>query len=121
MGCSSFTAGASSRRLTVAASHSTDLMTTSKAKSMTRLKDDVVVVTGASSGIQLAMARRFVEAPYVSKVRRTPHTLARVFDAAARRRRWLMTSLFDPYRPELHYMRGPGPKSQQKHARGAGR
>ena len=32
--------------------------------------------------------------------------------------RWrrLTVSLFDPYRPELHYMRGPGPKWQQKHA-----
>jgi len=24
-------------------------------------------------------------------------------------------SLFDPYRPEQHYMRGPGPKWQAKH------
>jgi hypothetical protein len=24
--------------------------------------------------------------------------------------------LFDPYRPELHYMRGPGPKWHAKHA-----
>jgi hypothetical protein len=24
---------------------------------------------------------------------------------------------FDPYRPELHYMRGPGPKWREKHAR----
>jgi hypothetical protein len=23
--------------------------------------------------------------------------------------------LFDPYRPELHYMRGPGPKWHEKH------
>jgi hypothetical protein len=23
--------------------------------------------------------------------------------------------LFDPYRPELHYMRGPGPKWREKH------
>jgi hypothetical protein len=29
-------------------------------------------------------------------------------------RRW------HPYRPELHYMRGPGPKWQEKHERGAG-
>jgi hypothetical protein len=28
--------------------------------------------------------------------------------------------LFDPYRPELHYMRGPGPKWRAKHAAGAG-
>src|SRR4051794_9728200 len=25
-------------------------------------------------------------------------------------------ALFDPYRPELHYMRGPGPKWRAKHA-----
>jgi hypothetical protein len=25
--------------------------------------------------------------------------------------------LFDPYRPELHYMRGPGPKWREKQAR----
>jgi len=31
--------------------------------------------------------------------------------------RWLKLSLFDPYRPELHYMRGPGPKWREKHAR----
>jgi hypothetical protein len=27
----------------------------------------------------------------------------------------LMKDLFDPYRPELHYMRGPGPKWREKH------
>jgi hypothetical protein len=27
----------------------------------------------------------------------------------------LMKQLFDPYRPELHYMRGPGPKWHEKH------
>jgi hypothetical protein len=37
----------------------------------------------------------------------------------ARRWRWLRTSLFDSYRPELHYMRGPGPKWREKHGRGA--
>ena len=26
-----------------------------------------------------------------------------------------MRSLFHPYRPELHYMRGPGPKWLEKH------
>jgi hypothetical protein len=30
-------------------------------------------------------------------------------------RRWLKISLFDRYRPELHYMRGPGPKWREKH------
>src|SRR6202030_1380476 len=31
--------------------------------------------------------------------------------------RWLKISLFDPSRPELHYMRGLGPKSLEKYAR----
>jgi hypothetical protein len=26
-----------------------------------------------------------------------------------------LTAAFDPYRPELHYMRGPGPKWHAKH------
>ncbi len=30
--------------------------------------------------------------------------------------RKMMQELLDPYRPELHYMRGPGPKWQAKHA-----
>ena len=29
----------------------------------------------------------------------------------------LMKRLFDPYRPELHYMRGPGPKWRERQAR----
>ena len=29
--------------------------------------------------------------------------------------RRLSTAIFDPYRPELHYMRGPGPKWGEKH------
>ena len=29
--------------------------------------------------------------------------------------RKLVNDLFDPYRPELHYMRGPGPKWREKH------
>lgn len=39
--------------------------------------------------------------------------------ATARRCRRLAVSLFDPYRPELHYMRGPGPKWREKHKQGA--
>jgi hypothetical protein len=27
----------------------------------------------------------------------------------------LVRALTDPYRPELHYMRGPGPKWRSKH------
>jgi hypothetical protein len=30
--------------------------------------------------------------------------------------RTLSTAIFDTYRPELHYMRGPGPKWREKHA-----
>jgi hypothetical protein len=30
--------------------------------------------------------------------------------------RRLRQRIFDPYRPELHYMRGPGPKWREKHA-----
>jgi hypothetical protein len=29
----------------------------------------------------------------------------------------LKVRVFDSYRPELHYMRGPGPKWREKHAR----
>lgn len=31
----------------------------------------------------------------------------------------LAKDLFDPYRPELHYMRGPGPRWRAKHAQRA--
>jgi hypothetical protein len=40
-------------------------------------------------------------------------------DTVARRWRWLRTNISDPYRPELHYMRGPGPKWREKHMGGA--
>jgi len=44
-------------------------------------------------------------------------------DAGAAASRWasLRTNLFDLYRPELHYMRGPGPKWREKHAPDSGR
>jgi hypothetical protein len=29
--------------------------------------------------------------------------------------RTFVKELLDPYRPELHYMRGPGPKWREKH------
>jgi len=32
--------------------------------------------------------------------------------------RTLMHDLADPYRPELYYMRGPGPKWREKHSNG---
>lgn len=34
--------------------------------------------------------------------------------------RRLARDLFDPYHPERHYMRGPGPKWQAKHNLGVG-
>jgi hypothetical protein len=55
---------------------------------------------------------------HVWKVLFAVPTRARDFDAVARR--WLRTSFLDPYHPELHYMRGPGPKWREKHAGGAG-
>jgi len=36
-----------------------------------------------------------------------------------RRLRCALARMCDPYRPELHYMRGPGPKWRQKHGLGA--
>ena len=35
---------------------------------------------------------------------------------AVRELRKAVCPLFDRYRPELHYMRGPGPKWREKHA-----
>jgi hypothetical protein len=40
-------------------------------------------------------------------------------DLVARRWHWLRSSLFDRFGPELHYMRGPGPKWREKHRRPA--
>ncbi len=34
--------------------------------------------------------------------------------------RSLAQGLLDPYRPELHYMRGPGPKWREKHGNPGG-
>ena len=54
---------------------------------------------------------------YVSRVL-LPDTPRRAcgLDTVANRWRRLKTNLFDPYRPELHYMRGPGPKWREGHA-----
>ena len=57
---------------------------------------------------------------YVLRVLLATRTTTRAVDAVARRWRWLSASVCDPYRPELHYMRGPGPKWREKHGRGAG-
>ncbi len=54
---------------------------------------------------------------YVLKVLLAPRTPARGLDAVAQRWR----KMLDPYRPELHYMRGPGPKWREKRAHGTAR
>ena len=35
-------------------------------------------------------------------------------NGSKRRWRWLRANPFDSYRPELHYMRGPGPKCRER-------
>jgi hypothetical protein len=40
---------------------------------------------------------------------------ANLFRTLARRWHRHAAHLADPYHPERHYMRGPGPKSRQKH------
>ena len=52
---------------------------------------------------------------YVLRVLLVP---ARRLDANSPRWHRLRASFFDPYRPELHYMRGPGPKWREKHKHG---
>jgi hypothetical protein len=54
---------------------------------------------------------------YVLRVLLAPRAPARGFDAVARH--W--SKIFDPYRPEQHYMRGPGPKWRERHVRGTAR
>jgi hypothetical protein len=51
---------------------------------------------------------------YVSGVLFATPATGRVLDATARRWRRLTAPLFDAYRPELHNMRGPGPKEPLK-------
>jgi hypothetical protein len=58
--------------------------------------------------------------PHVPRVSLGISALKPGLEAFARRWRWLSTSVFDPYRPELHYMRGPGPKYREKLSRVAG-
>jgi hypothetical protein len=52
--------------------------------------------------------------PYVFKVP-PEHPLSHGVETFRWRWRKLTSSLFDPYRPEQHYMRGPGPKWREKH------
>ncbi|HET9273018.1 MAG TPA: hypothetical protein VFO09_01975 [Methyloceanibacter sp.] len=47
-------------------------------------------------------------------VTETPKTWNPAVVAGALRK--VMSGLFDTYHPELHYMRGPGPRWREKHA-----
>jgi len=47
-------------------------------------------------------------------VTESPKTWNPVVVAGALRK--VVNGLFDPYRPELHYMPGPGPRWREKHA-----
>jgi hypothetical protein len=60
-------------------------------------------------------------ASYVCSVLLANHPSPYGFTAVERHWRRLTGSLSDPYRPDLHYMRGPGPKWRQRHAGDAGR
>jgi hypothetical protein len=46
------------------------------------------------------------------------HFMCRVFTNAVRELWRTFADPFNPYRPELHYMRGPGPKWRAKRAGG---
>ena len=52
---------------------------------------------------------------FVSNVLLAKHRASYGSNPGRWRWRRLTGSLFDSYRPELHYMRGPGPKWREKH------
>jgi hypothetical protein len=54
--------------------------------------------------------RSATQQPQTHASRQAPSLAADLADLAR-----TLRTLFDPYRPELHYMRGPGPKWHAKH------
>ena len=60
--------------------------------------------------IRVAANRSAPSAGLVKPVDRSP-----IFPAIADAWRELRKGFIDSYRPELHYMRGPGPKWREKH------
>ena len=60
--------------------------------------------------IRMASNRSAPSAGLVKPVDRPP-----IFPAIAEAWRELRKGFIDSYRPELHYMRGPGPKWREKH------
>jgi hypothetical protein len=75
-------------------------------------KDSAVPVPALIGGIQRTEVQMaaFPDS-YILKVLLAPVTPGCGFDAVARRWR----KVLDPYRPELYYMRGPGPKWRKKY------
>jgi hypothetical protein len=57
---------------------------------------------------------------YVVDVLLAIRSRSRGASVVAQRVRRLTASMLDPYRPELHYMRGPGPKCREKMQKCAG-
>jgi hypothetical protein len=69
----------------------------------------------------IAVADRATAAPYSAPLPRSARPVAHTVLSAAGAElaqiwRTLKKDLCEPYRPELHYMRGPGPKWREKHA-----
>jgi hypothetical protein len=64
------------------------------------------------------------ESTTMLRIRENPHmptlcAASRIWERTSWQRTWraLTELLRDPYRPEQHYMRGPGPKYRAKHRR----
>jgi hypothetical protein len=55
-----------------------------------------------------SLVMRTIMSPLIGRVRR-------IRDAAVNWQQSVLNALADPYRPEMHYMRAPGPKWRQKH------
>jgi hypothetical protein len=81
--------------------------------------EKAAVETGWQAAAPTSFEMRTFSASNVPGVLFATPALGHVVSVIARRWRRLAAPLFDPYRPELHYMRGPGPKWREKHARDA--
>jgi hypothetical protein len=57
-----------------------------------------IIATGAAADRRVTRVRQRAVSPIAALVRA------------------IVKHIFDPYRPELHYMRGPGPKWHERHA-----
>jgi hypothetical protein len=65
------------------------------------------------------VAHRYAESLMVRAVHTMllPASASRIWDDLCSLWRLLMTAISGHYRPELHYMRGPGPKWREKQSR----